>query len=149
MQALDALLNRVSVPRLLEPAPTQEQRDVLFAAAMRAPDHGQLRPWRFLTVEGAAREQMGTLLVEAARLQDPDAPQAVLDKAQNGPLRAPLVVVVIAACRNTSRCRNPSNCWRRLVPPMASCWRPMPRGLARCGAPATCPTRPMWPRAWD
>ena len=74
MQALDALLNRVSVPRLLEPAPTQEQRDVLFAAAMRAPDHGQLRPWRFLTVEGAAREQMGTLLAEAARLQDADAP---------------------------------------------------------------------------
>ena len=70
MQALDALLNRVSVPRLLEPAPTQEQRDVLFAAAMRAPDHGQLRPWRFLTVEGAAREQMGTLLAEAARLQE-------------------------------------------------------------------------------
>ena len=31
MEALDALLNRVSVPRLLEPAPTQEQRDVLFA----------------------------------------------------------------------------------------------------------------------
>ena len=25
MQALDALLNRVSVPRLLDPAPTQEQ----------------------------------------------------------------------------------------------------------------------------
>ena len=96
MQALDALLNRVSVPRLLEPAPTQEQRDVLFAAAMRAPDHGQLRPWRFLTVEGAAREQMGTLLAEAARLQDADAPQAAIDKAQNGPLRAPLVVVVIA-----------------------------------------------------
>lgn len=96
MQALDALLNRVSVPRLLEPAPTQEQRDLLFAAAMRAPDHGQLRPWRFLTVEGAAREQLGSLLVEAARLQDPDAPQAALDKAQNGPMRAPLVVVVIA-----------------------------------------------------
>src|SRR5450830_1727349 len=96
MQALDALLNRVSVPRLLEPAPTQEQRDVLFAAAMRAPDHGQLRPWRFLTAEGAAREQMGTLLVEAARLHDPDAPQASLGEARNGPMRAPLRVVVIA-----------------------------------------------------
>ncbi len=96
MQALDALLNRVSVPRLLEPAPTVAQREVLFAAAMRAPDHGQLRPWRFLTVEGAAREQMGTLLAEAARLQDPKTPQAMIDKAQNGPLRAPLVVVVIA-----------------------------------------------------
>ena len=27
MQALDALLNRVSVPRLVEPAPTAEQRE--------------------------------------------------------------------------------------------------------------------------
>lgn len=96
MQALDALLNRVSVPRLLEPAPSAAQRDVLFAAAMRAPDHGQLRPWRFLTVEGAAREQLGSLLAQACRLQDPQAPQAMLDKAQAGPLRAPLVVVVIA-----------------------------------------------------
>ncbi len=96
MQALDALLNRVSVPRLLDPAPTAEQREVLFAAAMRAPDHGHLQPWRFLTVEGAAREQMGELLAEAAKLQDSDVSEAVLDKARNGPLRAPLVVVVIA-----------------------------------------------------
>ena len=38
MQALDALLNRVSVPRLVEPAPTAQQREALFAAALRAPD---------------------------------------------------------------------------------------------------------------
>ena len=96
MQALDALLNRVSVPRLLDPAPTAEQREVLFAAAMRAPDHGHLQPWRFLTVEGQAREQLGEILAQAALAQDADAPQAVVDKARNGPLRAPLVVVVIA-----------------------------------------------------
>ncbi|WP_339547311.1 NAD(P)H nitroreductase [Pseudomonas sp. RA_35y_Pfl2_P32] len=96
MQALDALLNRVSVPRLLDPAPTAEQRDVLFGAAMRAPDHGHLQPWRFLTVEGQAREQLGEVLAQAALLQDAEAPQAVVDKARNGPLRAPLVVVVIA-----------------------------------------------------
>ncbi|PZW59657.1 nitroreductase [Pseudomonas sp. URMO17WK12:I6] len=96
MQALDALLNRVSVPRLLDPAPTAEQREVLFAAAMRAPDHGHLQPWRFLTVEGAAREQMGELLAEAAKLQDSEVSEVALDKARNGPLRAPLVVVVIA-----------------------------------------------------
>ncbi|MGF6152849.1 NAD(P)H nitroreductase [Pseudomonas fluorescens] len=96
MQALDALLNRVSVPRLLDPAPTAAQREVLFSAAMRAPDHGHLQPWRFLTVEGAAREQLGEILAEAARLQDADVPQALVDKARNGPLRAPLVVVVVA-----------------------------------------------------
>jgi nitroreductase len=96
MQALDALLNRVSVPRLLDPAPTAAQREVLFGAAMRAPDHGQLRPWRFLTVEGAAREQMGELLAEAAKMQDRDVTPAALDKARAMPMRAPLVVVVIA-----------------------------------------------------
>ena len=81
MQALDALLNRVSVPRLLDPAPTQEQRDLLFAAAMRAPDHGQLRPWRFLTVEGCAREQMGTLLAEAATTPVPSLPLSISSRA--------------------------------------------------------------------
>ena len=96
MQALDALLNRVSVPRLLDPAPTAEQREVLLAAAMRAPDHGHLQPWRFLTVEGQAREQLGEILAQAALAQNSEAPQAVVDKARNGPLRAPLVVVVIA-----------------------------------------------------
>ena len=95
MQALDVLLNLVSGPRLIEPAPTQAQREVLFAAAMRAPDHGHLQPWRFLTVEGAAREQMGELLAEAAKLQDAEVAEAAIeDKARNGPLRAPLVVVI-------------------------------------------------------
>lgn len=50
MDALDVLLNRVSVARLTEPAPTAEQLETLFAAALRAPDHKQLRPWRFLTI---------------------------------------------------------------------------------------------------
>ena len=96
MQALDALLNRVSVPRLIDPAPTAAQREVLFAAATRAPDHGHLQPYRFLTVEGAAREQMGELLAEAAQMQEGEVTEAMIDKARNGPLRAPLVVVVIA-----------------------------------------------------
>ncbi|WP_191488593.1 nitroreductase family protein [Pseudomonas sp. FEN] len=96
MEALDNLLNRVSAPRLLDPAPTQAQRDILFAAALRAPDHGQLRPWRFLTVEGAAREQLGSLLAEAMRLQGGEVTQAALDKAHAMPLRAPLVIVVVA-----------------------------------------------------
>jgi nitroreductase len=96
MDALDVLLNRVSVPRLIDPAPDAAQREILFGAALRAPDHGQLRPFRFFTVEGAAREKMGELLVEALLLNDPEAGPQALDKARLGPLRAPLVVVVIA-----------------------------------------------------
>lgn len=96
MEALDLLLSRVSVPRLIEPAPDAEQREILFSAALRAPDHGQLRPFRFLTIEGAARERMGALLAEALQQGGGEIEEKALDKARNGPLRAPLVVVVIA-----------------------------------------------------
>lgn len=100
MEALDALINRVSVARLGEPAPTPAQRELLFRAALRAPDHGQLRPWRFLTVEGAAREQLGELLARAQLAREPQAPAAMLDKARGMPLRAPLLVVVIACLKD-------------------------------------------------
>ncbi|EPN56244.1 nitroreductase family protein, partial [Pseudomonas syringae pv. actinidiae ICMP 18807] len=53
MQALEVLLNRVSVPRLVDPAPDAAQREIMFGAALRSPDHGQLKPYRFLTVEGS------------------------------------------------------------------------------------------------
>ncbi|RMT53670.1 Nitroreductase protein [Pseudomonas coronafaciens pv. atropurpurea] len=96
MQALDVLLNRVSVPRLVDPAPDAAQREIMFGAALRSPDHGQLRPYRFLTVEGSARERMGELLVEALQQSGNEVTQQALDKARLGPLRAPLVVVVIA-----------------------------------------------------
>lgn len=99
MEALEALVNRVSVARLDEPAPTAAQRELLFSAALRAPDHGQLRPWRFLTVEGAAREQLGELFARAQLARDPAAPAAVIDKARAMPLRAPLLVVAIACLK--------------------------------------------------
>lgn len=96
MEALDALLNRVSVPRLVDPAPDAAQREAMFGAALRAPDHGQLRPFRFLTVEGAAREQMGELLMQALKASGTEPNAQALEKARLGPMRAPLVVVVIA-----------------------------------------------------
>lgn len=100
MEALDALLKRVSVTRLEEPAPDAAQREAIFRAALRAPDHGQLRPWRFLSVEGAARDALGELFARAVAEKQADAEPAVLDKAlakaRAMPLRAPWLVVVIA-----------------------------------------------------
>ena len=96
MDALDLLLNRVSVTRLTEPAPSAAQLDNLFRAALRAPDHGQLRPWRFLTIQGEARERLGTLMAESLQMRQPDASEEAVRKARKMPLRAPLLVVVIA-----------------------------------------------------
>lgn len=96
MEALQALLDRVSTPLLQEPGPTTEQLDAMFAAALRAPDHGAMRPWRFLVVEGEARNRLGELFLSAAVAKNPDLPQVKQDKLRNAPLRAPIVVVVIA-----------------------------------------------------
>lgn len=96
MEALDALQNRVSHARLAEPAPSAEQLDRMFRAALRAPDHGQLRPWRFITVEGEARKALGELFARAIAANEPQAKPEALDKARAMPLRAPTLIVAVA-----------------------------------------------------
>jgi len=95
MDALDALLNRVSAPRLEAPGPTPEQLDRISRTALRAADHAQLRPWRFLLVRGDARKRLGELFVEAALASNPDLAPEQLDRLRAKPLRAPMIIVVI------------------------------------------------------
>ncbi|MCG8553662.1 MAG: nitroreductase [Proteobacteria bacterium] len=97
MDAIALLASRCSNPKLGQPAPGDAVLDAVFEAAMRAPDHGLLRPWRLLTVRGTARERLGDVFARAELRQQPDASRATLDKARHKPLRAPLIVVV-AAC---------------------------------------------------
>ena len=96
MDAIDLLLKRVSVPRLQEPAPTAEQLDFMLRAAGRAPAHGQLRPWRFLTITADDRYKLGELFVQGLLSYDPEADEKLIEKTRNLPLRAPMLLVVIA-----------------------------------------------------
>lgn len=96
MNAVDALLGRVSCGKLTEPAPSAEAREIIFSAALRAADHGNLRPWRFLLVEGEGRSKLGAIFADAASSDDPSLNEAQLQRFHKMPLRAPLVVVAIA-----------------------------------------------------
>ena len=96
MDAIDLLLKRVSVPRLQAPAPSTEQLDLMLRAAFRSPDHGQLRPWRFLTVEGDDRKALGELFVQGLLSTTPYADDEEIEKTRTMPLRAPLLLLVIA-----------------------------------------------------
>lgn len=100
MDALTALHSRVSVSRLTEPAPDQATLDNMFRAAMRAPDHGLLRPWRFLILRGSALDRLGELFAQASLQDEPDLAPAKLDKLRSKPLRAPMIIVGVCSPRD-------------------------------------------------
>lgn len=96
MDALSLLNNRNSEPKLSEPGPNHDTLHRILSAALRAPDHGKLRPWRFLLIVGKSRHRLGDLFAEALRLRDPAASPEAIKKNLDAPLRAPVIVAVIA-----------------------------------------------------
>ncbi|MEQ3635941.1 nitroreductase [Alcanivorax sp.] len=96
MDTLTALTTRVSAPRLQDPGPSDEQIDMLLRAAIRAPDHGLLRPWRFIVLQGRQREQLGDIMIANLLELQPDADRRAQDKARSKALRAPTIIVAVA-----------------------------------------------------
>ena len=96
MEALEALLTRVSPVELIDPAPTAAQLDTMLAAAAAAPDHGRMRPWRFVVVEGSARARLGDAMARSLQRREPETPAARLDFERRKALRAPVVIVIAA-----------------------------------------------------
>jgi nitroreductase len=89
---------RRSVPVLGGPAPSGAELEVMLRAAACAPDHGRLRPWRFVVVAGARRVEFGEVLALAylrrcARAGVVAAPERVATETRRL-TRAPLVVAV-------------------------------------------------------
>lgn len=97
--ALAFMRQRRSYPRLQEPAPTGDVLESIFAAALCAPDHMRLRPWRFLTIEGDQRDSLGGLFAAHEHAKDSCASELILQQAHQKALRAPLIIVGIAAYR--------------------------------------------------
>ena len=91
MSAIDPLLNRNSHARLVDPGPDAGELNTILQAGLRAPDHGRLRPWRFVVIAGDRRQALGEVFVKSLQIKGVDDP-AKLEKAANAPLRAPLLI---------------------------------------------------------
>ncbi|MBX2849965.1 MAG: NAD(P)H nitroreductase [Acidiferrobacterales bacterium] len=97
MDALTALQERNSVHHLTEPAPSKIQLENIFKAGLRACDHGNLRPWKFLVIDGEAREKFGELMVKVKSVLDgKQVDDELANKLRRKPLRAPTIVAVVA-----------------------------------------------------
>ncbi len=96
MNAIEALHTRESAAKLQDPAPDDAALNALLQAALRAPDHGRLRPWRFLAIRGEALNRFGDVLAETLQARAPEATPDMLARERAKALRAPLIVVVAA-----------------------------------------------------
>ena len=103
MQAIDLLLTRRSARTLSEPGPDGAALELILASAARAPDHGRLRPWRFVVIRGAARERFGALLAAQLQRVRPDSSAETLQRESHKALRAPLIVVVAGRCNEAAK----------------------------------------------
>src|SRR5690242_18107421 len=94
MDVLEAIHSRHSQGKVkLDPVP-RELIEKLLDAAVQAPNHYKVRPWRFVVLTGEGRNKLGEVMAASQRKRHPDFPLDAFDKCQTLPLRAPIVIAV-------------------------------------------------------
>lgn len=94
MELIAGIGSRTSALKLSEPGPSRAHIEQIIQAGTRAPDHGRLRPWRFVVIEGDARKKLGDVMASILRAKIPDVQQAQLDAEASKVLRAPTIIAV-------------------------------------------------------
>ena len=80
MDVFDAIYTRQSVGQVKPDAVPREVIEKLLAAAVQAPNHYKVRPWRFVVLTGAAREKLGEAMAQSTKASKPDATEDDLQK---------------------------------------------------------------------
>jgi nitroreductase len=81
------------------PGPDDSCLRALFEAAAAAPDHGTLRPWRFLVLGQAARDTLAQVFAQALLERDPAALPQQLQDARDKAYRGPVLLLAVADLR--------------------------------------------------
>jgi nitroreductase len=103
---------------LTAPAPSAEDLETILTIASRVPDHKKLAPWRFVIIEGAARERLGELAAAACQREEAEPPSHVrLETERKRFLRAPLVIAVVSRVKETRGAPE----WEQILSAGAAC----------------------------
>ncbi len=85
------------LPRHLEaPGPDPAQIELIFRAAATAPDHGCIRPWRFVQVPVEKRELLAAVFRASLETRDPHASLQQLELAGDKAYRSPFLCLAVA-----------------------------------------------------
>lgn len=98
----ETILSRHSIsPKTLEaPGPSGDQLHVMIKAAASAPDHGLMRPWRFIDFPGRSRCLLADVFEKALLERFPEADAEDLRRARDKAARAPTLVGLVACIAN-------------------------------------------------
>ena len=94
MDVLEAIHTRQSIGQVKPDPVPRDVIEKLLAAAVQAPNHYKVRPWRFAVMTGASREKLGEAMAQSTKANKPDATEDALAKDRGKPLRAPVVIAV-------------------------------------------------------
>jgi nitroreductase len=94
MDVFEAIHNRHSQKKVKQDSVPRQMIEKLLDAAVQAPNHYKVRPWRFVVLTGNAREKLGEVMASSLQDRQPDFPQEAFDKARTTPLQAPVVIAV-------------------------------------------------------
>jgi len=94
VNVLEAIHSRRSIGEVRPDPVPRELVEKLLSAAVQAPNHFKVRPWRFVVLSGASRVRLGEVLAQDFKRRFPDAPESALEKERQRPLRAPLLIAV-------------------------------------------------------
>jgi nitroreductase len=94
VDALEAILTRHSLTNIKPDPVPRPVIEKLLEAAVQAPNHYKVRPWRFVVLTGKARDRLGEVMAQSLREKIPDLPEAALNKERSKPLRTPVLIAV-------------------------------------------------------
>jgi nitroreductase len=99
MDFIEFINQRHSTPPkyLSAPAPTADELAIIINAAESAPDHGSLKPWRFLVIDTEQRAALGELFVRALARKEPNIGRDLLERERERALRPPMLIAAIAS----------------------------------------------------
>ncbi|GAB6854215.1 nitroreductase family protein [Asaia astilbis] len=101
--ALDVLLSRASTDQLGLPAPDKGQIARILSAGLRAPDHGKIRPWRYIVIKGKNRAGFAEKVVEAMLAADPEVPEKKIAKRRQRFSEMPMTIALVMALNPQSK----------------------------------------------
>ena len=93
MDALNNILSRVSARELSMPHPTKDEMDLVYKAALRAPDHAWLRPSSFIEVSGDGLKKLSSIFLKFG--ESINASDEIKEKYKNAPYRAPMIIILV------------------------------------------------------